>query len=111
MFYFSLAPGRAPSDIAFSEVTATQFKVTWNTLPRRFHNGRLLGYRIYFRRSAYYLNPFNTSGVITSSPNVTWALITGLGPAQRYDVSVAAFTPKGEGPRSSLYYVTTGKIL
>ncbi|KAM7442458.1 Protein sidekick-1 [Porites harrisoni] len=101
------APGRAPSDIAFSEVTATQFKVTWNTLPRRFHNGRLLGYRIYFRRSAYYLNPFNTSGVVTSSPNVTWALITGLGPAQRYDVSVAAFTPKGEGPRSSLYYVTT----
>ena len=41
---------------------------------------------------------------------MTWALITGLGPAQRYDVSVTAFTPKGEGPRSSLYYVTTGKI-
>ena len=111
MFYFSLAPGRAPSNIIFSEVTATQFKVTWNTLPQRFHNGQLLGYRIYFRRSAYYLNPFNTSGVVTTSPNVTWVLITGLGPAQRYDVSVAAFTPKGEGPRSFLYYVTTGKIL
>ena len=42
---------------------------------------------------------------------MTLALITGLGPAQRYDVSVAAFTAKGEGPRSSRYYVTTGKIL
>ena len=40
---------------------------------------------------------------------MTWALITGLGPAQRYDVSVAAYTSKGEGPRSSFYYVTTGK--
>ena len=110
MLYFSLAPGRAPSDITFSEVTATQFKVTWNPLPQRFHNGRLLGYRIYFRRSAYYLNLFNTSGVVINSPNVTWALVTGLGPAQRYDVSVAAFTLKGEGPRSSLYYVTTGEI-
>ena len=42
---------------------------------------------------------------------MTWALITGLGPAQRYDVSVAAYTSKGEGPRSSLRYVTTGKNL
>ena len=40
---------------------------------------------------------------------MTWALITGLGPAQRYGVSVAAYTSKGEGPRSSFYYVTTGK--
>ena len=111
MLYFSLAPGRAPSNITFPEVTATQFKVTWNPLPQRFHNGRLFGYRVFFRRSAYYPNPFNTSGVVISSPNVTWALITGLGPAQRYDVSVAAFTPKGEGPRSSLYYVTTGTTL
>ena len=53
--------------------------------------------------------PFNTSSLVTSSPNMTWALITGLGPAQRYDVSVAAYTFKGEGPRSSFYYVTTGK--
>ena len=111
MLYFSLVPGLSPSDITFSEVTATQFKVTWNTLPQRFHNGRLLGYRVYFRRSAYYVNPFNTSGVVTTSPNVTWVLITGLGPAQRYDVSVAAFTSKGEGPRPSSYYVTTGKKL
>ena len=111
MLYFSLAPGRAPRNITFSEVRETQFKVTWNTLPQQFHNGRLLGYRVYFRRSAYYPYPFNTGGVVTSSPNVTLALITGLGPAQRYDVSVAAFTAKGEGPRSSRYYVTTGKIL
>ena len=111
MLYFSLAPGRAPRNITFFEVRETQFKVTWNTLPQQFHNGRLLGYRVYFRRSAYYPYPFNTSGVVTSSPNVTLALITGLGPAQRYDVSVAAFTAKGEGPRSSRYYVTTGKIL
>ncbi|CAH3161057.1 unnamed protein product [Porites evermanni] len=105
------APGSAPRNITFSEVTTTQFKVTWNTLPQRFHNGRLLGYRVYFRRSAYYPYPFNTSGVVTSSPNVTLALITGLGPAQRYDVSVAAFTAKGEGPRSSRYYVTTAQVL
>ena len=70
-----------------------------------------MGYRVYFRRSAYYPVPFNSSSFVTSSPNITWALITGLGPAQRYDVSVAAFTYKGEGPRSSLHYVTTGKNL
>ena len=41
---------------------------------------------------------------------MTWAIITGLGPAQRYDVSVAAYTLKGEGPRSALHYITTGKV-
>ena len=108
MLYFSIAPGRAPSNITFSEVTATQFRVTWNTLPQRFHNGRLLGYRVDFAGewSSYDLY-FNTN----SSPNVTWALITGLRPAQKYVVHVAAFTSKGEGPFSSGYYVTTGKIL
>ena len=109
MFYFVLVPGRAPSNISFSEVTTTQFKVTWNPLPQQFHDGRLLGYRVYFRRSAYFPIPFNTSSLDTSSPNMTWALITGLGPAQRFDVSVAAYTSKGEGPRSYFYYVTTGK--
>ena len=41
---------------------------------------------------------------------MTWAIITGLGPAQRYDVSVAAYTLRGEGPRSVLHDITTGKI-
>ena len=41
---------------------------------------------------------------------MTWEVITGLGPAQRYDVSVAAYTLKGEGPRSALQYITTGKV-
>ena len=109
MLYFSLVPGLAPNNLTFSEVRETQFKVTWNPLPQQFHNGRLLGYRVYFRRSAYFPIPFNTSSLVTSSPNMTWALITGLGPAQRYDVSVAAYTSKGEGPHSSFYYVTTGK--
>ena len=108
MLYFSLVPGLAPNNITFSEVGETQFKVTWNPLPQQFHNGRLLGYRVYFRSSAYFTIPFNTSSLVTSS-NMTWALITGLGPAQRYGVSVAAYTSKGEGPRSSFYYVTTGK--
>ena len=94
----------------FSEVTTTQFKVTWNPLPQRFHNGRFQGYRVYFRKSAFYPIPFNTSSVVTSSPNMTWAIVTGLGPAQRYDVSVAAYTSIGEGPRSALHNVTTGKI-
>ena len=109
MLYFSLVPGLAPNNITFSEVRETQFKVTWNPLPQQFHNGRLLGYKVYFRRSAYYPIPFNTSSLVTSSPNMTWVLITGLVPAQRYDVSVAAYTSKGEGLRSSFYYVTTGK--
>ena len=61
MLYFSLILGLAPSNITFPEVRETQFRVTWNPLPQQFHIGRLLGYRIYFRRSAYSPIPLNTT--------------------------------------------------
>ena len=54
MLYFSLILGLAHSNITFPEVRETHFRVTWNPLPQQFHIGRLLGYRIYFRRSAIF---------------------------------------------------------
>ena len=63
--------------------------------------------------SAYYSYPVqrNGSSLIVSNPNTTLVTLTGLSPGQRYDISVSAFTSKGEGPRSNRYYVTTGTSL
>ena len=109
--YFFLVPSRAPSNITFKDVKATRVTVSWNPLPRQFHNGRLLGYKVYLRKNVYYSVQSNTSSVTFSNPNTTQITLTGLQPAQRYDVSVSAFTSKGEGPRSYNYYFTTGKPL
>ena len=107
--HFFSVPSRAPSNITFKDVKATRVTVSWNPLPRQFYNGRLLGYKVYLRKNAYYSVQSNTSSVTFSNPNTTQITLTGLEPTQRYDVSVSAFTSKGEGPRSYNYYVTTGK--
>ena len=111
LFFVFLVPSRAPSNITFKDIKATRVTVSWNALPRQFHNGRLLGYKVYLRKNAYYSVQSNTSSVNISNPNTTRITLTGLESAQRYDVSVSAFTSKGEGPRSYRYYITTGKAL
>ena len=109
-FLFSSVPSRSPSYITFTDVKATRITVHWSPLPQQYHNGRLLGYKVYFQRSAYYSYPSQSNGssLIVSNPNTTLVTLTGLRPGQRYDISVSAFTSKGEGPPSYRFYVTTG---
>ena len=100
-------PSKAPDGL---RVTSFEFTsdllVEWNLFPQQYANGKLLGYRIYYR-------DFNiawsaTQSVNTSSPNSTQVTLTGLKHAHEYLVAVAAFTSKGEGPQSPDEYAITG---
>ena len=106
MHSFSLVvPSRAPS-VFVTNVTATGMTVHWNPLPQQYHNGRLLGYRVFYRKTANYSFPANASSVAVY--NFTWVTLNNLEPGQRYEISVTAFTSKGDGPRSVRYSVVTG---
>lgn len=83
--------------------------VEWSPLSQNFVNGKLLGYRIYYRESSYYWSAYQT--VNTSSPYPTHAKLKDLKPGQQYTVYVAAYTSKGVGPFSYSYYATTGMSL
>ena len=104
LFVFSV-PSRAPLNIAFTKVESTEITVHWDPLSLQYVNGRLLGYRVYFQVFTYYYSPLKKNSVTVNATEIT---LTGLNPGQRYDVSVSAFTSKGEGPLSFRYYVTTG---
>ena len=104
-FLFLLVPSRAPS-IFVTNVTSTSLTVQWNPLPPQYHNGRLLGYRVFFRKTANYSSPIDASSVVVYNSN--WVTLKNLDPGQRYEISVTAFTSKGDGPRSYSYSVTTG---
>ena len=80
--------------------------VHWNPLPQQYHNGRLLGYRVFFRKAVKYSFPVNASSVAVY--NSTCVTLNNLEPRQPYEISVTAFTSKGDGPRSAGYFVTTG---
>ena len=80
--------------------------VQWNPLSQQYHNGRLLGYRVFFRKTANYSFPVVGSSVVVYNSNrVT---LKNLEPGQRYEISVTAFTSKGDGPRSDSYSFITG---
>ena len=106
-FIFSV-PSRAPSYIRLSNLEPTDVKVQWNPLSQYYANGRLLGYRVYFREYRSYYYSYLTKTVNTSSSNVTMVILRDLKQATTYQVAVTAFTSKGEGPRSYWVSITTG---
>ena len=106
MHCFSV-PSRAPNGL---RVTSFEFTsdllVEWNPLSRQYANGKLLGYRVYYR-------DFNVAwstnqSVNTTSPYATQATLIGLKHAHEYLVAVTVFTSKGEGPWSVHKYAITG---
>ena len=108
---FFLVPSRAPSYIRLSNLQFAEVKVQWQPLPYNYANGRLLGYKVFYREYTsyyYYYYSYLTKSVNTSSANVTMVILKDLKQAKRYQIAVAAFTSKGEGPRSSWTFITTG---
>ena len=110
---FFLVPNTAPSYIRLSNLHLAEVKVQWNPLSQYYANGRLLGYRVYFREynSYYHYYSYWTRSVNTSSANVTMVILRDLKQATTYQIAVAAFTSKGEGPRSYWMSITTGSAM
>ncbi len=100
-------PSRAPNGFRVTNVEFTSdLLVEWNPLPQYYANGKLLGYRIYYKENDAYWSQYKS--INTSSHHPTQFALKGLKSATRYVIAVAAYTSKGEGPRSYLEYATTG---
>lgn len=84
-----------------------EFLVRWDPVPVSYVNGRLLGYKVYYKDTQYYYSL--ERAVNTSSPDELHVVLTGIQTGQRYQISVSAFTSKGQGPRSSYLYISKGK--
>ena len=80
----------------------------WYPISQNYVNGKLLGYTVFYR---YYISWYSFESVNISSPNATQLTLKNLRPAQRYRISVAAFTAKGVGPRSWEFNATTGESI
>ena len=98
-------PSRAPLNVQVSNVQLGELKVQWDPLPQEHANGRLLGYKVYYRDYRYY-SSVTTKTV--NSPDVNKLILEGLKLKQTYKIAVAAFTPKGTGPKSYWTTSTTG---
>lgn len=86
-----------------------EFLVEWDPLPLQYINGRLLGYSVYYKDARYYYYLEKT--VNTSSPDDSHVILAGIETGKRYQISVTAFTIRGNGPRSPNFYITKGEYL
>lgn len=104
--YFAV-PSRAPSNVRAASHGLNELLIRWEPLPHQYTNGRLLGYKVYYKNTDYYYS--SEISVNTSNADETQAVLGGVQTGSRYKISVVAFTSKGEGPRSPDLYLTKGK--
>ena len=100
---FFLVPDRPPSDISASSLGASIVQLEWSPVPPEYANGKVLGYKMMISGGN------GTSGKNrTITTTRTFHNVEGLTPSTNYSFQVLAFTAKGDGARSGLYFAKTG---
>ena len=106
-FTFLAVPSRAPTKVSVVNHGLNELLVRWDPLTTQYANGRILGYNVYYKRTQYYY--YSDTIVRINDTKLPKAVLPNIQTGERYQISVAAFTSVGTGPRSSLVYVTKGK--
>ena len=75
--------------------SSTSILVSWEEVQTELRNGIITGYNI-----TYQSLTDNDNGVVLAGPNDRQANLTGLKEFVKYNISVVAFTVKGDGPPS-----------
>ena len=75
--------------------SSTSILVSWEEVQTELRNGIISGYNITYQSLTE-----NDNGVVLAGPNDRQANLTGLKEFVKYNISVVAFTVKGDGPPS-----------
>ena len=98
-------PTGSPQNVRAQPVSPTEVRLTWDAPQADQQNGDLLGYKIF-----YYSLPVNARNAeeieVVSASHTSHSLIF-LEMYTNYSISILAFNPAGEGPRSDPVSVKT----
>ena len=98
MFYVLISlsePDGAPQNVQGQNTSSTSISVSWEAVLADRQNGIITGYNI-----TYQSQTENDNGVVEAGPNDLQANLTELKEFVKYNISVVAFTAKGDGPPS-----------
>jgi len=84
-------------------ISSTEIKVHWGSIPVDFQNGIILGYRVIVIRNS------NIISNLIASAETRDMVISDLQESTTYQVSISGFTVKGRGVQSNPVNVTTYK--
>ena len=76
-------------------ISSTSISVSWDEVQAGLRNGIITGYNI-----TYQSQTENNNGFVESGPDDRQANLTRLEEFVKYNISVVAFTVKGDGPPS-----------
>ena len=88
-------PDGAPQNVAGQNTSSTSILVSWEAVLAELRNGIITGYTIKYQSLTE-----NDNGIVKAGPNDRQANLTGLKEFVEYNISVVAFTVKGDGPPS-----------
>ena len=88
-------PDGPPQNVTGQNTSSTSILVSWEAVQAELQNGIITGYNI-----TYESQTENDNGVLLAGPNDRQANLTGLKEFVKYNISVVAFTVKGDGPPS-----------
>ena len=88
-----LEPDGAPQNVRGHNTSSTSISVWWEEVQTHLQNGIITGYNI-----TYESQTENDNGVVLAGPNDRQANLTGLKGFVEYNISMVAFTVKGDGP-------------
>ena len=81
--------------MAGQNTSSTSILVSWEAVQAELQNGIITGYTITYQSLTE-----NDNGIVQAGPNDHQANLTGLKESVEYNISVVAFTVKGDGPPS-----------
>ena len=99
----SSEPDGAPQNVKGQNTSSTSISVSWEAIQADLQNGIITGYNI-----TYQSQTENDNGFVKGGPKDLQANLTGLKEFVKYNISVVAFTVKGDGP-PSIIVVRTGQ--
>ena len=99
--YF-LEPSLPPANAKGDNSSSTSILVQWDEVPENDKNGIIKGYNVTYKD--WRTGVEKTQTVNASASQVE---LTGLNKFTKYNISVLAFTVKGDGPLSSTITVST----
>ena len=83
--------------------SSTSLHISWQEVPHGFVHGILLGYRILFKIA----NKEEDFSIVSTSATTRYKELHGLGKFTVYEISVLAFTAIGDGPNSTIVFIST----
>ena len=86
-------PDGAPQNVSGRNNSSTSISVSWEAVRADLQNGIITGYNITYQSLTE-----NDNGFVQAGPNDRQANLTELKEFVEYNISVVAFTVKGDGP-------------